>query len=57
MLFLKVVTYFKKLHTPYDCGTTQYQLDKWAREDQEKMDNKLKFVGNHYDSNYKDGDL
>ena len=57
MLFLKIINYFKELHTPYDCGTTQYQLDKWAREDQKKMDNKLKFVGNHYDSNYKDGDL
>ena len=57
MLFLKVVNNLKDLHKPYECGTTQYQLDKWIREDQEKIDNQIKFIGNHYDSNFKDGDL
>ena len=57
MLFLKIVHYLKELHIPYECGTTPYQLDKWIREDQERMDNQIKFIGNDYDSNFNDGDL
>ena len=57
MLFLKTVDYLKELHIPYECGTTQYQLDKWIREDQERMDAQIRFIGDHYDSNFNDGDL
>ena len=57
MLFLKIVDYLKELHIPYECGTTQYQLDKWIREDQERMDAQIRFIGSDYDSNFNDGDL
>ena len=57
MLFLKIVHYLKELHIPYECGTTPYQLDKWIREDQERMDAQIRFIGDHYDSNFNDGDL